>query len=305
MKVYFDNVNFSSSTGPNTFAHRLASELVENFGVEIVGKKDFHDIFLCFIEPTVQPTPESSFCQRLDGIWFKPDQFDTHNKLIKWAYKNSDAVIWQSEFDKNMTQHHWGDRFGRVIGNGIKINQVKKSQEFSSWRKSFDKLFVSSASWHRQKRLKENIELFQRLSSNLDALVILGNNPDYIVESPNIFYCGQKSHQSCLEIYSAANWMIHLAWLDHCPNVVVEALSQNCPVICTDSGGTKEIVRGNGIILPETRSYRYQLTDYDNPPALDLDSVLLKDTPVYNSYLEINKVASQYMSLFKSLRERR
>ena len=75
MKIYFDNVNFSSSTGPNTFAHRLANELVKNPEIEIVNRDDLYDIFLCFIEPTQQPRKGSVFCQRLDGIWFKPEEF--------------------------------------------------------------------------------------------------------------------------------------------------------------------------------------------------------------------------------------
>ena len=141
MKIYFDNVNFNSSSGPNSFGKSLATELVNNFSVDVVGPDDNYDVFLCFIEPTRKPRKGSVFCQRLDGIWFKPEQFDSHNKLIKWAYDNSDAVIWQSEFDKNMTQHWWGNKAGKVIHNGIKISSPKPSKELLDWRNNFDKLF--------------------------------------------------------------------------------------------------------------------------------------------------------------------
>ena len=304
MKVCFDNVNFSSNSGPNSFGSRLANELVKNYQIDIVGPQSNYDVFLCFIEPTHRPKPGSILCQRLDGIWFKPEQFKTHNKLIKWAYDNSEAVIWQSEFDKNMTQHWWGNKNGEVIHNGIELKPAVLNESFSEWRNKFDKLFVCAASWHRQKRLKENVELFQNVSSDNDALIVLGKNPDYILDKPNIFYFGQKSHDECLSIYSLANWMIHLAWLDHCPNVVVEALSQGCPVICTDSGGTKEIVKNNGIILKEEK-YSYELRDYDNPPIVDITSTLLKDIEVYNSYLDINIAAGKYCKLFESLRRNR
>ena len=300
LKIYFDNVNFSSNSGPNSFGSRLAHELVKNYPVEIVSHKDQYDIFLCFIEPTHQPKTGTILCQRLDGIWFKPDQFESHNKLIKWAYDNSSAVIWQSEFDKNMTQHWWGNKHGKTIHNGIDLSPAVVSKEFLEWRKKHDMLFVSAASWHRQKRLKENIEFFKNVSSPKDAMVVLGGNPDHVVKDSNIFYLGQKSHEECLAIYSCSDWMIHLAWLDHCPNVVVEALSQNCPVICTDSGGTKEIVRQNGIILKE-KPYNYELADYDNPPSLNLRNILLQDIEVYNSYLDINQVAEKYHSLFEEL----
>lgn len=304
MRVYFDNVNFSSNSGPNTFGTRLANELHENFGVTIVGPNDDYDVFLCFIEPTHNPKKGSKTIQRLDGIWFKPEQFHTHNRLIKMAYENFDYIVWQSEFDKNMTCHHWGSRPGSVIGNGINLKEkIIPGEKFLNWRKKFEKLFVCSANWHRQKRLKENTEFFLKNSSKNDALIVLGKNPDYIINNKNIFYLGSLPHKNCLEIYSKSDWMIHLAWLDHCPNVVVESLSQNCPVICTDSGGTHELVKKNGIIIKEKNPYNYELTDYDIPYDLDIKKIDLDKNKLYLqseiSNINIKNVAKEYYSLFK------
>ena len=85
--------------------------------------------------------------------------------------------------------------------------------------------------------------------------------------------------------------MIHLAWLDHCPNVVVEAVSQGCPVICTDSGGTKEIIGEGGLVIPETRQYNYELTNYDDPYSLDLS--LLKKVQIESLEVDKSKVDLQ------------
>ena len=38
---------------------------------------------------------------------------------------------------------------------------------------------------------------------------------------------------------------------DWCPNMVVSALADRVPVICSNFGGTKELVRKNGIIINE------------------------------------------------------
>ena len=301
MKVYFNNVNFSSSSGPNTFGSRLANELAKNPEVKIVDAKDDYDIFLCFIEPTHSPRPSSKLIQRLDGIWFKEGQFESHNKLIKWAYDRADSIVWQSQFDKEMTVKWWGERSGKVIHNGIEIKPAEPSTEILEFSKKFDRVFVCSSNWHRQKRLKENIELFKLVSGENDGLLVMGNSPDHVLNEERIYYSGQIPHQSCLEVYAAADWMIHLAWLDHCPNVVVEALSQNCPVICTDSGGTKELVRDNGVIVPESIKYEYQLCDYDNPPSLDLSKISLNKIEVQNDYLDISKVAIQYLDLFNKI----
>lgn len=307
MKIYFSNVNFSSSSGPNTFANRLANQF-SLMGHEIIedNKKEY-EVFLCFIEPDCNPKQGSKFIHRLDGIWFKPEQFQSHNKNIKWAYENCDHVVWQSEFDKNMTKFHWGEKNGTVIHNGIDFKSFHKNIEHTNIKdlksKISGRLFVSSASWHRQKRLKENIEFFLKNRNDDDLMIVLGKNPDAVIDHPLlkkiILYTNELTHEQCLETYRYCDWMIHLAWLDHCPNVVVEAISQGCPVVCTDSGGTKEIVKNNGIIIPESKSYNYELTDYDNPYYLDIPKVELKKPEIDIEYLNIENIAKKYLEIMK------
>lgn len=297
MNIHFSNVNFSSNSGPNTFAHRLANCLTE-MGHNIVNQDDDYQIFLAFIEASSAPKKNAKVIQRLDGIWFKPDEFHTHNKNIKALYDYADSVIWQSEFDKNMTEHHWGKKFGKVIHNGAPIERKNASNDtIRQIRSSYKKVFVCSANWHRQKRLKENVELFLKMKEVFpdSCLVIMGSNPDFYARHKDILYTGAISHDLCLQIFSIADWMIHLAWLDHCPNVVVESLSQGCPVICTDSGGTKELVRDNGLVIPENTPYHYELADYDNPYGLELELPSLPDVVVDNSYIDIKKVAKKYV----------
>jgi len=307
MKIYFSNVNFSSNSGPNSFGFRLANSF-QKLGHEIIeNNRKEYDVFLCFIEPDCNPMPGSKFIHRLDGIWFKPEQFETHNRNIKRAYDNADHVVWQSEFDKNMTEKHWGSRKGSVIHNGIDLkSSVIKNPltNIGEIRKNIPgKIFVSSASWHRQKRLKENIDFFIKNRREDDIMIVMGKNPDVIVEKPHlqnsIIFTGNLSHQQCLEIYRHSDWMIHLAWLDHCPNVVVEALSQGCPVICTDSGGTAEIVKENGIVIPEIKPYKFELTDYDNPYEINIKKIDLDKIEVSCQYLDIENVARKYLEIMK------
>ena len=145
MHIHFDNVNFSSRTGPNTFGSRLATVLAER-GHEIVKYNDHHDAVLVFIEPTRQWKRDVRVIQRLDGIWFKPSQFETHNRLIKWAYDNCDEVVWQSEFDQKMTYHHWGNKPGKVIGNGIDADKFPvTNSRLKAIRRENEKVFVCSA----------------------------------------------------------------------------------------------------------------------------------------------------------------
>lgn len=302
MKIYFDNVNFSSTSGPNSFGSRLAHEL--SLQGHIIADPDDYDVALVFIEKTNRLNKNKPFVHRLDGIWFKPQEYGTKNVNIKSTYDLANAVIWQSDFDKEMVVRHWGNpRNGYVIRNGIKLEKVTtESAALLGLHDRYKKVFVCSANWHPQKRLKNNIDLFKHIRNNIEpysCLIVLGNAPDHVVADMNIYYTGSVPHKTCLEIYSIADWMIHLAYLDHSPNTVVEALSQGCPVICSDDGGTKELVKDNGFILSEHKKYEFQLLDYDNPPSIDVGQVtFLPNVTVDNSHLNIVEVAKQYVQVF-------
>lgn len=279
MRIHLDNVNMESSSGPNSFGKRLAMALFEaGHEVELEDGTN-SDVSIVFIEPTGRHLAKK-IIQRLDGIWFSPNEFDTKNVKIKSLYQRANGVIWQSEFDKQMTTKWWGKpQDGTVIHNGISSLEVKNFTipSLAQLRQQYEMIFVCSANWHPQKRLQDNIALFKHIKNfyNSAALIVMGHNPAFVAD-PHIFYTGSQPHEVCLEVFSAADWMIHLAWLDHCPNTVVEALSQNTPVICSEQGGTKELVKKFGIILKESQEYNFDLVDYNHPPQLDVTQILEK-----------------------------
>lgn len=309
MRVHFDNVDFNAPTGPNTFAARLARKLFEN-GHEVLGDAAGADVSLVFIEPTGRPLAPR-VVQRLDGIWFKPEDFQTKNVGIRKLYERADAIVWQSLFDRRMTLTHFGFPRARrceVIHNGIDLTPVKAITipKLAEMRAAYDKIYVCSSNWHPQKRLGANIKLFNRLRQKHpnSCLIVLGNHPDVRLASPHIFFSGSVSPEVYLQIYAAANWMLHLAWADHCPNVVIEALSQGTPVACSEVGGTKELVGSYGVVLKEA-PYNYELADYDNPP--DIDVTQIDDLPDRQQLehatadIDINNVAKRYVQLFEEV----
>lgn len=301
MRIYFDNVNLSSRSGPNTFAARLATALYGR-GHELVAATDSYDIMLAFIEPTHECRKGARLVQRLDGIWFKPEQFHMFNRGIKSCYTRADLVIWQSDFDRGMTKFHWGDpKKGKVIHNGIDMTPVPAITipSLQSLRNDHEMLFVCSSNWHPQKRLQDNIALFEHLKENFypnSTLIVMGSNPDAL-GGHSIHYTGNVDQQTYLQVMSAANWMFHLAWLDHCPNVVIEALSQGTPVICSSEGGTKELVNGYGLVLDE-KPYGFELLNYDDPPRVDVTQVdaplPVRETLGEHANIDIERAARAY-----------
>lgn len=302
-------LRFSAGSGPATFVARLAAELIRAGHTLDFDTGLDADISLVIIERSGRPLAPK-IVQRLDGIWFRPQDFQTKNVGIKSLYESADAVIWQSEFDRDMTHRWWGSpRDGKVIHNGIDLKPVTELTipALIDLRAQYNRMYVCSSNWHPQKRLSANVELFQRIHAKhpSSCLLILGNHPDVRVPGPHVFYTGPVGPEVYNQIYSAANWMLHLAWADHCPNVVVEALAQGTPVVCSEVGGTKELVGSYGMVLKE-EPYNYELADYDNPPKIDVSQV--DDLPDRSSLdyssiadIDINSVASKYISLFEDL----
>ena len=313
MKVHFDNVS-RPGTGPGTFAHRLARRLFES-GHEVQFHGTGADVSLVFIEPSGAPLAPR-VVQRLDGIWFKPAEYVPKNAGIRRCYEQqAHAVVFQSEFDKGMVEHWWGSNDERqrpwaVIGNGVEIDPVREITipALAQLRDVHKRVYVCSSNWHAQKRLRANVELFKHLqkSEPRSCLIVMGANPEMIADT-HIFYTGPVEPDVYMQVYAAADWMLHLAWADHCPNVVVESLSQGTPVVCSEVGGTKELIGHGayGLVLKE-QPYGYQLCDYDNPPAVDVSQVTFLPTRHELDYkgipsIDIRDVANQYVQLFERL----
>ena len=311
MKILFSNVNFGSRTGPNTFAMRLALQL-GNMGHIIADPNDY-DVELTFIE---NPTGrlKRPVVQRLDGIWFKPDEYHL-NSRIQSLYKSSEYVIWQSDFDRRMTTKHFGEKIsGVVISNGYPLDNVSSSvyeihEEIFNLKNEYDVIFCSSANWQPQKRLAANYDLFKlcekqlRSNGKKAAYIIMGSSPDIRISDKNVFFTGDVEHDVCSSVYRVSDYMIHLAWLDHCPNTVVEAIAHECPVICSSSGGTHEIVGPSGGIVIQDADYGFELMNYDRPPSIDISNfVLPTEKPKINAAcVDIMNVAKKYELVFNKL----
>lgn len=307
MKIYLDNCDLAGSrTGPNTFAKRLAIGLSKRG--HIIADPSDYDIAIVFIEKTQNLNSKKPYVHRLDGMWMKHEQHASGmNDSIKRTMEDANAVIYQSNFDKQMLSKWLVQKESVVIKNGIEIQKLETvSSDILRLRSEFEKIFVCSANWHPQKRLKANIDLFKTIQERQypnSCLLVLGNHPDFLVADKHIFYAGSWPQEMCLQVFSIADWMIHLAYLDHCPNTCVESISQGCPVICSNEGGTKELVHPyNGIIVQEQKQFDFELNDYDNPPILSFDNVesLPENLRADPSSVDIEKTIIEYEKVLKN-----
>lgn len=281
-------------------------------GVTIVGHEDY-DVALVTIESSPLLNPSKPYVQRLDGLWFSPRDFQCNRNLgIQRTYVKAAAVVFQSQFDRQFAESWFGEhKEPNVICNGIELKHVDHvADAVMGIRQRYQNVFVCSSSWHGQKRLSTNIELYKRIKEHRPSscLIIMGGG-DVTMDKESvkydIFYTGPQPQDLCLQVFAASDYMIHLAWLDHCPNVVLEALSQDTPVICSSSGGTAEIlgVEGkNGIVIKDA-DFDFKPNEYDSPPPIVLPEGIdwLTKPEIDASHLDIGLCAQRYLDVFQEI----
>lgn len=297
MNVFLENVNMGSNSGPNYFAQKLVKYL-DARGVAFTPQLPYN-LKLTFIESSGQ-RPDLPMIQRLDGIYFNANfDCDRMNQNIKNTYQSSAGVIFQTEFNKNLIFSWFGphDNYA-VINNGadlMHINASDQDEEIVSRFSSFDNVWSCAAHWHVFKRLKDNVEYFLSYSKPNDCLVVAGPTPDYKIDHDRIFYVDNLSTDKLLTLFKISKYFIHLAYLDHCPNVVVDARACGSQIICSSAGGTREIAGHDAIIIEEPE-WDFGFLDVKKPPQIDYDKVSHSGV---DSPLSMAKVAKEYLSFFK------
>jgi len=274
IKVFTHNFNPQSDSGPNKFTRTLFDSLKKNKDVSIVSNQSDADVEFCLIQQQVHKI--KPMVLRLDGIWFNSEQdYEQQNAPIKFAYQNADAVIFQSNFNKKLTESWFGKRVNStVIHNAADINLIRSANSHY-WDKKFGKdteVWSCASNWRPHKRLKDNIRYFLDFAPKDAVFAIAGglhmDEAKEILKIDNrILLIGDLDYMSLLSLYKKSSTFIHLAYLDHCPNVVVDAQAAGCNIICSSSGGTKEIVEKGSIVIED--NWNFKPCKLYKPPAIN------------------------------------
>ena len=290
MKVLLDNVNLGSSSGPNSFGKKLKQSL-EILGHTVDTNVSDPDVQLSFISATKKAAP---LALRLDGIYFNTQQdWKTQNYPINQSFKAADLVIYQSNFNKHLVEKFFGSHHsGVVIHNGTDLSEIEKIGPAShEVLDEFSEVWCCSSSWRPHKRLKDNIEYFFEAAPSDACLVVLGENPDHRVNDNRVLYTGQVRWDQCISIYKRSKVFLHLAFLDHCPNVVVDARASGCQIVVASSGGTREIAGKDAVVVKDL-DWDYRPLDLYNPPRLIYSDSLSNQQ--FDNSVDIKVSSSKY-----------
>lgn len=288
MNILLENVDLQSSSGPNSFANKLVPSL-KGLGCEFVQNQEDCEVSLCFIQS--YEDIKKPRIQRLDGIYFNIEQnYQKLNQQIQKTFNNSTAVIYQSDFNKRLVERYFGShKCSTVIHNGADLEQISKTTPMKN--EKYDNIWCCASSWRPHKRLKQNIDYYLSHRGPRDIMIVAGHVPvTSRVNDPRVVYFGNLSQNQLYSLYKASKYFVHLAWLDHCPNVVVDARASGCHIVCSSAGGTVEIAGKNSTVIVEDQ-WNFEPTRLYNPPQLKFHRKIKNNI---NSCYDINVVAKAY-----------
>ena len=288
MNIFLDNVDLNSRSGPNHFAQKLVKYMQRQGHTFTFAEKI--DAQLSFIQKTNRFQNAKLF-QRLDGIYFN-EEFDyvSQNSSILETYKHSDGVIFQSEFNKKLSFEFFGEHGNyKIIRNGADLEFINSVHPLDhNIINSYDKVWSCASSWRPHKRLNDNIRYFLEHSGENDCLVIAGEVKNPVIQD-RVYYVGNLDIHTLISLYKKSDYFIHLAFLDHCPNVVVDAVACGCKIICSSTGGTKEVAIGATLI--EEDEWDFKPLKLYEPPEMDFTRKVENE---YNTNIDMSYVATQY-----------
>jgi glycosyltransferase involved in cell wall biosynthesis len=263
---------------------------------------------------------------RVDGIYF--DLAETSgpnaalNRDVYEGVRGARGLIIQSEFDRRLlAAFHPVDKPYRVVNNGVDLDVFRA--DGPNMRASLGIgpdafVIVTSAKWRAHKRLKAVEEVFLRYAGMRDGpchLLVLGETPEKrLAGDARVHYLGRLDARDLPSAYRAGDALLFLSWLDHCPNSVVEAIACGLPVVCTNQGGTRELVEmtNGGLVAEADEQFRFELVDLYHPPEPDYQAVLEALAEVDSrhdefvlsrdtSRIDIRSVARRYVSFLEEI----
>jgi len=290
-------------SGKHKFLNRLAKNFVKK-GIKIVDNNSDVLLHIGRDYKNIKKINTKRIIMRVDGLILNTAMnYEKDNKKFLKYISKSDAVIYQGDFCKYAYENFLGvKKKNACIHNGADPNEFLK-REVKNY-------YLTCCKWRPHKRLKTICEGFIRAcDKGLDSTLYVGGNVEEKdkINHPKIKYLGWQSTEQMKKFFSEAIASVHLCWLDWCPNSMVESIVAGCPIVYSDSGGSKEIGRLGGIAIKDVE-WDLNPTELYNPPQLDMDKIsdaLIhakeNKVPVHSEELHIDKIADQYLKFFEEV----
>jgi glycosyltransferase involved in cell wall biosynthesis len=287
-------------SGKSKFAQRLADQL-SLMGVKIVEKRA--DVNLVIMKEDF--VKGSKNILRVDGAWINTESsYQKQNAGRLKQMKAADGIVYQNDFCRAACNIFCGDPRKQYvcISNGVSPDEFHGVIPEHLDRPHF----LAMCKWRPHKRLRDTVTGFlQSAMAATHYLVVLGD-PDYVVKHPAVRYLKWQDGATINRLLVGCVATVHLAYIDWCPNSVVESLVAGKPVIHTRGGAVGGIVKSDGICIGDQPWDMKPLKLYEPPPlALSEVAKAYEQIGTVNVQvrpdLHIQTVARQYKEFFERI----
>ena len=268
LKIQFFHSKYG---GPSVFMRRLRRYLADHYNIKVTDNNP--DLYLSAVWRG-NPPKGAKVIHRVDNCYFDKSNKDrvSFNNKIRTAIKKADGVIYQSNFSRSLCNEILGTRASKSveIHNGF---DQSLCGDIVPFKHDYEYLFVACALWRPIKRPQSIMRAFIKAEIPNSSLIMIGDGIKNKPSDPNIICTGSLKPKDTYKYYKAATAIIHISRMESCPNSVVEGLSFGKPIVCNNAGGTKEIVKNDGIVVDLDPIDNFKSFSMRYPESIDIDKL--------------------------------
>ncbi len=184
-----------------------------------------------------------------------------NQKIVRYALKKKKVtVVAVSKQNQELCRSYYNEDDITFINNGIDIDRY--------YKKHHDQFtFIHVARQDRNKNAKFIIECFDDLlKEGYDArLLLLGDGPEHNTLIQQVNELGLNKYIKLVgnvsdtwNYFSISDCFLLASHREALPMTAIEALATGIPIISTDVGGLRDIVKGNGKIVSDNDKTEYK-----------------------------------------------
>jgi len=250
----FDCSNSSERPTNRNFGGPVQNEFVsllhkhsENFGCEFVNDIGISDIvFTNDVYPNFVFEYNKPKIKRMDGVFWQ-SEFKDRNLKYNIAAKQSDHVIFISEYSKNSYYKLYGDKLN---SESVVLHWVEKKFDYNNCNEFNGKFFSMATNWNRkEKRLNEVIK-FAEMFPECD-IKLFGTCEEIVPSNVKCFGYIDSNSETFVENIKDCCGFLNLTCKDAATKTVCTSINYRIPVLYSRSGGVSELVSTYGVSINE------------------------------------------------------
>ena len=221
--------------------------------------------------------------------------------LRKFIYRFSDALIVQSDYDKNKYNFH---KNIKVIFNPLKILPIKRER---------DNIILAVGRVDYLKGYDRLINIYSKLSTDWKLIIVGEGNQRKNIESliselnleGRVILEGRKNNIE--EYYARAKIFALSSRMEGFPNVLAEAMGHGCACIAFDClTGPRDIIDDgiNGYLVEDSNMEKYQIQLQKLVDNSDLRTKFSKEAKKIVERLDIDKISNEWLKIIQNITDK-